>query len=412
MNPRFFLTVVLMLTPLTLSACGGGGGSASQNTTPQNPTVVTKSVSNTVVAALELGTQGPNIRPTLLPSTSGSVSLQTRFKGDDSDLSVIARIFQEVQNFKSASSNPSNKIFNTITPIPFEQSCGSGFTNDNNTPDTSDDSFSISLSCSGGGPGGAAAASGSFSSTPITASGVLVQYRLLYNNYTLTNRFRIQLNQAQTSNLFSTESSMRNGTVLLSVAPGNCFRDTVFENVAGTFNISGFDRRDADGNNVFEVNEEFALTNLVVTIAETPQCANGPVTITLNGTRSFTDRNDSTRSVTSTYNNVQLVVTPTSKVINTLFTKGLDHSLSGTVTVTSPNLCVDGTHTISTETPFFLATGASCAVLGKNILTDTTSGQISAVLATPGGGLNVDVGDDGTIEQSFADCEEAFVCTP
>jgi len=403
-------------------SCGGGGSNGASPAPSFSPSVLTKSASNTVIAALTLGTQGISERqvlPQVLPLTEGSVSTETRFKGEEpsGSLSDIARIFQEVQKFKSVAGSKSYKVFQTITPVAFQQSCGSGFSDDNNTPDdTSDDSFQISLNCSGFGAGKGASASGSFSSTPVYTSGVITHYQFLYGNYALTNKQSVQLNQNQPGSGISTETSSRNGSVLLDVAAqGTCFRGSAFENTAGTFNLSGIYRRDSDGDNIFEVDEEFALTNLVITIAETPACTAGPVTITMNGTRSFTDHFDPTRSTASTFNNVQLVVTPTKRSINGILTNGFDYSLSGGMTVSTPNTtvpCLNASHTINTETPFFVAVGASCAVLGKQLLTNTTSGEITAVTATPAGGLDVDVGNDGLIEQNFVTCREAAVCTP
>ncbi len=413
MMSRSISFISFILLPLFLSACGGGSGSPSPSPAPSlSPSVLTKSASNSVIRALSLGQQGVNIRPTLLPATDGSEVIETRFKGAPSEVNPLSRLYEAVLEFKSRAADHSEKVFRIGTEgsIPFTQSCGSGSISHGGTEgDTTDDSFSISLNCSGGG----ATASGSFSSSPIKdVNGVVVQYRLAYGNYSLSNRKRIQLNQNMNSNLFSTENSFRSGTVLLDVdAAGTCFRGSPFESVAGTFNLTGTDQRDADGDNVFEVDEAFALTNLVITIAETDICSGGPVTIVMNGVHSFTDNNDASRSITSTFSNVQLIVSPGAEFINGILTNGVSNSLSGVMTVTSPNLCVDATHNITTATPFFVPSGASCAVLGKQRLTNTSSGLVTAVSATPTGGLDVDVGDDGSVEQNFADCQGAIVCT-
>lgn len=416
---RHYLSLVLfVLIPSFLSACGSGGGSSPTASVPLSPSVVTKSASSAVIRALTLGGEGVTVRTTLLlPVTAGSESVVIESRAKVSPgMSDVAQIFEEVQRFKGLSPSVSGRIFRVGTEgsIPFQQSCGSGNISHNGTPnDTSDDSFSITLSCSGFGADQGSTASGSFSSGPKRdANNVIEAYELIYGSYFVLNTFAINDFQNGSRIGTSTESSSRNGTILLDVAPGNCFRGSAFENVAGTFNITGTDRRDSDGDGLFELDEAYALTNLVISIAETPACANGPVTITLNGTQSFTNFNDASLNTSSTFNNVELIITPTTKLINGIIsTKGFENSLSGTMTVSSGALCVNSTHSIVTETPFFTANGASCAVLGKQLLTNTTSGQVVAVSATAVGGLDVDVGNDGIIEDNFADCKKATVCT-
>ncbi|MFQ5589137.1 MAG: hypothetical protein ACE5F7_09890, partial [Nitrospiria bacterium] len=137
-----------------------------------------------------------------------------------------------------------------------------------------------------------------------------------------------------------------------------------------------------------------------------------PVTITMNGTSSFTDHANPSKSTSSTFNNVVITVTPTSKIINTEEVFGHDYSHSGTITVSSPNTCLNGAFSLNTETPFFIPNNRSCAILGKQLMTDTVTGQVSAVLATATGGIDVDEGNDGVIEQRFTDCKDAEVCAP
>ncbi|MEC4678204.1 MAG: hypothetical protein VST69_05565, partial [Nitrospirota bacterium] len=389
MKRHYIFFISFFFIPFFLLACGGGGGGSS---TPPGlaPSLLTKSTSSAVIKALTLGTEGVNVRQTLvLPVTEGSESIviESRLKGDIApNLSDIARIFEEVQKFKASSPSAaaSEKIFRVGTEgtIPFVQSCGSGSISHNGTPnDTSDDSFSITLNCSGFGAGLGSSASGSFSSGPIKVNNVITQYRLFYNNYSIVNKFAINNFQGGSRIGTSTESSFRNGEILLDVAPGNCFRGSGFENVAGSFNVTGTDQRDSDGDGLFELDEAYALTNFVISIAETPACANGPVTMTLNGTQSFTNNNNAELSSSFTFNNVQLTITPTTKLINGLSTKGFENSLSGTMTITSGTFCVNSTHNITTETPFFTANGVSCAILGKQLLTNTSSGELVAVSA-------------------------------
>lgn len=421
MKRHYISFVLLVFVPFFLSACGSGGGSSPAPATgaPLSPSVLTKSASNAVIKALTLGAEGVDVRTTLLlPVTEGSQSvvIESRAKAGSENLSDIARIFEKVQTFRASSTSAaaSEKIFQVGKEgsIPFQQSCGSGSISHNGTPnDTSDDSFSISLSCSGFGAGMGSTASGSFSSGPIIVNNVIEQYALTYGSYFVRNTFAINDFQGGRRIGTSTESSSRDGTILLDIAPGNCFRGSAFENVAGTFNITGTDRRDSDGDGLFEMDEAYVLSNFVISIAETPACANGPVTMTLNGTQSFTNLNDAELSTSATFNNVQLIITPTTKSINGLPTRGFENSLSGTMTVTSGTFCVSSTHSIVTETPFFTANGVSCAILGKQLLTNTTSGQVVSVSATAVGGLDIDVGNDGSIEDNFSDCKKAIVCT-
>ncbi len=423
MKHRLFWGIVFFISIPLLSACGRSGGDETPPPANLAPTVLTKSAAHTAITALSLAQEGITIDAMPLPSWLGSERIVTRFKSETPELNLITQLHNEVQKFKSVPPNQSAKTFNTVTPIPFEQACGTGTTDDADTPqDSTDDSFSISLSCNPGlNPGGGGVAFGQFSAGPTRDTngniirhpdGSVVQYRFAYNNYTLTNFFVVQQNQnGPLTNLVSTHSNSRNGTILLDVAPGNCFRRTIFENTAGTFNLSGVQRRDNDGDGFFEIDQEFALSNLVVSIAETELCAAGPITITINGTSSFTDNADPSKSVSSTFNNVVITVTPASKAINTKETLGHDFTQNGEISVSSANNCLNGTFGLSTETPFFVPLNQACAILGKHLMTDTT-GLETAVLATVSGGIEVDKGNDGTIEQIFSDCREAEICSP
>ncbi|GEM_PF-3480478 len=219
---------------------------------------------------------------------------------------------------------------------------------------------------------------------------------------------------SETSNtnlVISYTETIRNGTIIFPIGTYDCAAANAVSNREGIYNISGSDRLNVDGNKFeqMEIDESF-VNNFTILLSESqaPDCV---VTFTINGRREFTDNLNPEKSFVADYDNVQLSIARTSRTINGIPTLGDDVIQSGTVTITAP--CSNGTFTLSTEAgnPFFVPDGSKCAVLGKHLVTDTVNNIVTAVMATPAGGIDVDRGNDGSVEQTFVDCRDAIICT-
>src|SRR5581483_3842067 len=82
-------------------------------------------------------------------------------------------------------------------------------------------------------------------------------------------------------------------------------------------------------------------------------------------------------------------------------------TLAGTIALTSP--CASGTYTMTTESPLFFPKGAACPVEGKVLIAG--GGMTTSVTATSTGGVNIDEGNDGTIDKTFETCDGSDLCS-
>jgi len=84
-------------------------------------------------------------------------------------------------------------------------------------------------------------------------------------------------------------------------------------------------------------------------------------------------------------------------------------TMNGTISVTS--VCETGTFTITTTTPLFEPDSAAsdCPTEGEIVVSG--GGATVSVIATSTGGVQFDEGGNGSIEEEFADCNEADICS-
>lgn len=210
-----------------------------------------------------------------------------------------------------------------------------------------------------------------------------------------------------------TEEGSLNGTIDFTGTEVECGEALFIENGTLTASLTGFSRVNRDGEGSFEFDESFSMNNFVMTVSEAhapaPACTPGATTLVLNGGMNVTDNIDGDDSFDASFTNFQMILTPATRFIDSVSAAGVTMSLNGNVTITSP--CIDGTFAISTPVnalPFF-PEDAVCPVEGR-ILVTQESATTTAVIATSTGGVQIDEGNNGSIEKEFADCEEAEVC--
>jgi hypothetical protein len=169
-----------------------------------------------------------------------------------------------------------------------------------------------------------------------------------------------------------------------------------------TFTVASY--QDADANSIPEVDQTVSANNFRMSVTETfdGSCALTSTRFVANGGFSFVDGIESANGFSASFSNYRVVATPA--------TGGTQVTFSGIISVSSP--CVTGTFSIETPTPLFVpdsSGGDDCATAGKVLVSG--DGVVVSVTATATGGIEVDEGDDGSVEKSFADCDEADVCS-
>ena len=197
------------------------------------------------------------------------------------------------------------------------------------------------------------------------------------------------------------------GTFSISNAQfSSCQTETFFAAGSMNMNATFSEYKDEDGNGTPEVNEVFTMTNFTISVTDEfnqQTCASIKETFVANGTIAFTDQ-----LVSSGENNFSATLTNFTSV-TTPATGGENETLTGTVAVTTN--CENGTFEISTVTPMFYSNNPGsddCPTAGKLLVTG--GGVTSAVTFTALGGVQIDEGNNGTIDKTFADCDDADVC--
>jgi hypothetical protein len=385
----------LVSLALSMHGCGGGGGGGG---------APSAQVSSKSAAAASKATTGVLGLASTSTHSGGSAKPSLQAKGSV-DLSQPAQIRQALQKFKASLASRrqkgSNKVTNLVnkctegefhvvvddkdTADPLDDSITENFDNcttlfDNGTPtDTTDDLKVVE--------------NGSLKHTTNTAGG----FTLTFTNYT-----------TQTTGSFGVEEVSSNGTVSFSGNDLPCGETSFIENGAFTVALSGTEKVDANKDGTFEVNDSFAFDNLKMAMTEkhtaAPACLPGVATTVMNGKATFSNTDNASESMSVTFTDFTTAATPATR--NGI--QGDTLSVSGTTSITSA--CVNGTFAMSTpagEEPF-LPTDAFCPVEGRFLV--AAGGASTAIKFTPAGGVEIDEGNDGSVEERFTNCKEAGSC--
>ena len=195
-------------------------------------------------------------------------------------------------------------------------------------------------------------------------------------------------------------------TIISGGATGICGERPLF---VGTIAFSGSYREivDEDPDDGTPESDETEIYDFTLQFSETCNAAGADIASTqfvLNGTIVFTDNLDAVNSETANFSDFTVTLSPTT--VNGV--KGETEVYSGSISITT-NCLVETTFTISTVVPIFYPDGdVDCPTAGKILVTG--GGVTSAVTFTASGGVQIDEGNNGTIDKTFADCEDADVC--
>ena len=178
----------------------------------------------------------------------------------------------------------------------------------------------------------------------------------------------------------------------------------------GTITANGSYREtiDDDNNGTPELDETISFTNFSIRITETCNETRTEVISTelvLNGEDTFIDHLDSANTGSAKFTDFKVVFY--TKTVNGV--KGEEETYAGTISIKTACL-VETTYTVSTPLPIFYPDGKDCPVSGKILLIG--GGQTTAVIFTSTGGVQIDEGNNGgTPDKTFADCDDADICT-
>lgn len=180
-----------------------------------------------------------------------------------------------------------------------------------------------------------------------------------------------------------------------------------------TMSMTGEFRFKSYANGILISDDTLKATSLneVITVAayDTDCITPTDINLTENGAIQFTDNLDATNNTSMTVSGfVMRSVTST----NAASQKILTTSLSGSMTVTSP--CFTGSLTfVTVENIVEVIDPTSkevedCPIAGKLALSGSVVGTVRY---TATGGVEIDNGSDGTVDQTFKSCEDANICS-
>ncbi|MDC4225266.1 MAG: hypothetical protein MPW15_13780 [Candidatus Manganitrophus sp.] len=396
--------VLSLLLSIAITACGGdgdnsGGGGSSSNQGVQSSGAASKAVIDALEAAQNAGagnhTGGGG-------DGEGGTSGKPSLKGSSgSDVSDPAEIRVALEGFKRSLKQRKQKTLQAPSTENLPCSSGSGTltTDDKGTDDSTDDTFSFSaVNCQLAESGVTALLNGSFSIEPNEGG-----FRLTFSNFL----FR------ETDSAGRMDESQTNGTLDFVGEDEGCGEQVFLKNGTLTANLTNSRKLNENGDQVLELDESSTMTNFVLHVAETHApvdqgCTPGATTLTLNGTSSFTNALEANDNFTATFNGFQMVLTPATRTIEGVERTGVTMALSGSVAIASE--CANGTFTVSTpaEDLPFIPDDDECAVQGRILVSDGTN--TTAVIATSTGGVQIDNGNNGSVDREFSDCNEAEAC--
>lgn len=383
-NWNTLFRVLILFFFLFTESCGGGGGGAGSPNPP-----------------------GPTPNP---PAAGGSQAPALADRAITSLLDVTNQGFNPnfspnfPANFKTGPFSH-QKGLQAVTPVPLDR-CNSGTENstrdDNQTPnDPADDTVTTqSDNCVRTFQGGKTVTHG------------IVVFKRSAGGYvvTLTNR---QERFEQDSTGMVTETT-QNGTIAFSGTEESCIADPITGPFAlfrpnGRFilNLTSSFKFNRTKDGTLDRDDSSVMNGTEVSVTETfdrSTCTLTQSTVTMNGRVENTDH---LRNIVfnTTLTDFKRVATPTT--INGI--PGEKVSVNGTITIESN--CVNGTFILETpvgQEPFFPTEGDGCPVSGKTV---TKSGDAAtAINYTSTGGVEIDEGNDGSIEKSFTTCNEANTC--
>lgn len=193
-------------------------------------------------------------------------------------------------------------------------------------------------------------------------------------------------------------------TAVESGTPVTCGSNMVYPNLHSEMSGMVSFKSDDDVDGSLDEDYELIMTNVVMhgtdDTLDPKTCEATSGTLTESGGFDATDNLDVANSVSMTISDETPLTMTWSEADGTETV-----SIAGTMMLTSA--CFNGTITIQTLEPIVTKMGADCATAGK---IKVTGDVVATVTYTSAGGLTIDSGSDGTVDETFGSCLDAAAC--
>ena len=178
--------------------------------------------------------------------------------------------------------------------------------------------------------------------------------------------------------------------------------------IDGTFSF----KEDFDGDGVIDVNESASITDFTISVTvndiSVPDsfgiCEPTDFTVSVSGSTSNTDNIDPDLSFSMSISSSDPLT-----ITWTVVSGGANVTINGSLSYSDS--CFTGSLTIVTTTPLFFPETVDdeidCPTSGVIMVTGTWTGTITY---TSTGGVEIDNGSDGTVDETLSDCEDEATC--
>ncbi len=382
---------VLIFSGLWLAACGEGGDNTGTNPSPPTTTTASRVSSAQASAQVALTAVTDSLQIVEGQAGAGSLSALRTFNS-----ASVEELMPTVQRFYKALEDQV-----TITPRAVVSCPNSGTLNITSTATGTTAVFTncqTLIDINGDGRNDASQIiNGSLSTTGTFANFAITLTNLTSRTTRLTNNSLVE------------ESTFNSTFTVTTPSSTSCGGGRVPTASTLVLNGTGSTKQDTDGNGTVDIDESLNFQSLTLTVrinrVDPSVCTPLDLSVSLAGTLSITNNLDATQSFALT--------SPTSNPLTLALSTvagGTNLTIGGSFSESSP--CFTGSLSLNTLTPIFVPTtifGVAVTRPTAGVLT-VTGDQRGTIRYTSTGGVTIDNGSDGSIDQTFPTCTSAKIC--
>jgi len=385
------MVCMLVFSSLWLAACGEGGDNTGTNPPPPTTTTASRVSSAQASAQVALTAVTDSLQIVEGQAGAGSLSALRTFSG-----ASVQGLGTTVQRFYTALATQGTSTPRAVVSCP-----NSGTLNITSTATGTTAVFTncqTLIDINGDGRNDAS----QIINGSLSTSGTFANFSITLTN--LTSRTTRLAN-----NSLVEESTFNSTFTVTTPSSTSCGGGRVPTASTLVLNGTGSTKQDTDGNGTVGVDESINFQSLTLTVrinrVDPSVCALLDLSVSLAGTLSITNNLDANQSFALT--------SPTSNPL----TLALSTVTGGTIltiggSFSERSTCFTGSLILNTLTPIFVPTtifgvAVNCPTAGVLTVTGDQRGTISY---TSTGGVTIDNGSDGSIEQTFPTCTSAKAC--
>ncbi len=385
------MVCTLVFSSLWLAACGEGGDNTGTNPPPPTTTTASRVSSAQASAQVALTAVTDSLQIVEGQAGAGSLSALRTFSS-----APAQELGTTVQRFYTALEDQVTSTPRAVVSCPNSGTLNITSTTTGTTAVFTNCQTLIDLNGDGRNDAsqiinGSLSTSGTFANFSITLTNLTSRTTRLANNSLVE------------------ESTFNSTFTVATPSSTSCGGGRVPTASTLVLNGTGSTKQDTDGNGTVDVDESINFQSLTLTVrtnrVDPSVCAPLDLSVSLVGTLSITNNLDANQSfaLTSPTSN------PLTLALSTV-TGGTNLTIGGSFSESSA--CFTGSLTLNTLTPIFVPTtifevAGNCPTAGVLTVTGDQRGTISY---TSTGGVTIDNGSDGSIEQTFPTCSSAKAC--